>query len=314
MEPGLFLDGLPHLARKDAFAWCAEHGVTAVEMGVSTWAVGHHLDLDALLAETAERDRLEAELGDHGLRLACVNAASNPLHPDPAQRRHAQDRLRGAVRLAHLLGVETVVTMSGTPGGRGAAGGTGVFPCWSVVPDDEAIWEWQFSEWLVPFWGDFSRWARQEAPEVRVCLELHPGCSVWGVDTFRRLEAVTVGNLGVNLDPSHFWWQGVDPLAVVEELGPFIGHCHGKDTKIYPERVRVHGVLDARYPVRSAEASWHFASIGTGHDLDTWRALLEAMRAAGYDGVVSIEHEDPSYASSEEGILVSLANLLKLVD
>jgi sugar phosphate isomerase/epimerase len=134
------------------------------------------------------------------------------------------------------------------------------------------------------------------------------------VETFRRLEAETTGNIGVNLDPSHFWWQGADPLAIVEELGPFIGHCHGKDTKIYPERVRVHGVLDARYPVRAAEASWHFASIGTGHDLDTWRALLAAVRAAGYDGVVSIEHEDPSYASQEDGILVSLANLLKVVD
>lgn len=315
MQPGLFLDGLPHLDRAAAFAWCASHGISAVELGVSSWALAHHLDLDALLADPAERDRLQGELREFGLSLSCVNAASNPLHPDPVQRRRAQERLRGAVRLAHALGVGTVVTMSGTPGGR-EPGNTGVFGCWSVVPDDEGLWEWQFTTWLEPFWREFSRWARQEAPGVRVCLELHPGCAVWSIGTFQRLEAVTrpAGNVGVNLDPSHFWWQGVDPLAVVEELGPFIGHCHGKDTRIYPERVRRHGVLDHRWPVRSADAPWHFAAIGTGHDLGTWRALLGAMRAAGYDGVVSIEHEDPSFAAAEEAILVSLANLRQALD
>ena len=213
MRVGLFTDGLAHLERLEALRWCAERGIEDLEMGVGTWSPRPHLDLPRLLAEPAERDRLQGELREHGQRLACVNAAGNPLTPARAGRAEAQAALRGAIELAALLGVDTVVTMSGCPGGRGGNDSTGVFAVSWVCCDDEPLWEWQFREHVVPFWRELSTWAATAAPDVRICLELHPGLTIFGAESFARLRAEVGPNIGINLDPSHFWWQGVDPLA-----------------------------------------------------------------------------------------------------
>jgi sugar phosphate isomerase/epimerase len=308
---GLFTDALSHMSRRDALAWCADRGLDAVELGVGGWSPRPHLELDLLLREPGERDRLQGELREHGLELACVNAAGNVLHPDPAVRAVHEGALRGALELAQRLGVGTVVTMSGSPGPRAvrpATGQIGVFAVWSLTPDDEPLWRWQFDEVVGPFWEELSRTASADAPDVRICLELHPGVTVYGVDTFAVLAERTGPNVGVNLDPSHFWWQGIDPVAVVDALGDRIGFAHGKDTTIYPDRVRLRGVIDAAYPVDPARAPWHFSAVGDGHEVGEWRRLLAALRRAGYDGVVSIEYEDPVRAP-EEAIEASAATL-----
>ena len=291
----------------DALRWCAERGIAHIEMGVGGWKQADHLDLDALLRDARERDRLQGELREHGLVLSCVNAAGNPLHPDPAVGERHAALLRGAVELAALLGCDRVVTMSGCPGGRDG-GSTPVFASWPVVPDDETLWEWQLEHRLTPFWRELSAWAAAAAPEVMICLELHAGASAYNPASFARLREAAGPNVGVNLDPSHFWWQGMDPLAVIDEVGPAIGFAHGKDTLVHPDRVRRNGLLDLAFPVDPDTASWHFCAVGSGHDDATWAALVAALRSAGYDGVISIEHEDPR-VTPEEGIETSLAAL-----
>ena len=291
----------------DALRWCAERGIAHIEMGVGGWKQADHLDLDALLRDAGERDRLQGELREHGLALSCVNAAGNPLHPDPAVGERHAALLRGAVELAALLGCDRVVTMSGCPGGRDG-GSTPVFASWPVVPDDETLWEWQLEHRLAPFWRELSAWAAAAAPEVMICLELHAGASAYNPASFARLREAAGPNVGVNLDPSHFWWQGMDPLAVIDEVGPAIGFAHGKDTLVHPDRVRRNGLLDLAFPVDPGTASWHFCAVGSGHDDATWAALVAALRSAGYDGVISIEHEDPR-VTPEEGIETSLAAL-----
>ena len=291
----------------DALRWCAERGIAHIEMGVGGWKQADHLDLDALLRDARERDRLQGELREHGLVLSCVNAAGNPLHPDPAVGERHAALLRGAVELAALLGCDRVVTMSGCPGGRDG-GPTPVFASWPVVPDDETLWEWQLEHRLAPFWRELSAWAAAAAPEVMICLELHAGASAYNPASFARLREAAGPNVGVNLDPSHFWWQGMNPLAVIDEVGPAIGFAHGKDTLVHPDRVRRNGLLDLAFPVDPDTASWHFCAVGSGHDDATWAALVAALRSAGYDGVISIEHEDPR-VTPEEGIETSLAAL-----
>jgi sugar phosphate isomerase/epimerase len=276
-------------------------------MGVGGWRQADHLDLDALLREPAERDRLLGELREHSLALSCVNAAGNPLHPDPAVGARHAGLLRGAVELAALLGCDRVVTMSGCPGGRDG-GSTPVFASWPVVPDDESLWQWQYEQRLAPFWRELSTWAAETAPGVVICLELHAGAAAYNPASFARIREAAATNVGVNLDPSHFWWQGMDPLAVIEEVGPAIGFAHGKDTLVHTDRVRRNGLLDLGFPVDPETAAWHFAAVGTGHDDETWAALLGALAAAGYDGVISIEHEDPR-VTAEDGIETSLAAL-----
>jgi len=307
MRIGLFTDGLQHLSRRDAFAWCVAHGLTDVEMSVGSWGARTHLDLGRLLAEPAAREELHRDLEQAGLTFTAVNAAGNPLHPDPALRAKAQAAIRGAVELAALLGIDRVVTMAGCPGGR-TGGPIGVFGLWSVSNDDEGIWSWQMEAEVGPYWRELSDWTAATAPDVRICLELHPGVSVYSVDTYRALRSFTVDNVWVNLDPSHFWWQGADPVAVIGELGGAIGWAHGKDTTIYPDRVAVRGVLDHQFPPDPATSSWHFSAVGDGHDVPTWTALLAALAAAGHDTVVSIEHEDPGL-SPEECIARSAATL-----
>jgi sugar phosphate isomerase/epimerase len=246
-------------------------------------------------------------LREHGLALSCVNAAGNPLHPDPAVGDDHRAKLRGAVELAHLLGVQRVVTMSGCPGGRDG-GRDPVFAPWALVPDDEALWEWQYANRLAPFWSEFGAWARTAAPEVLMCLELHAGASAYNPGSYRRIAEAGGANVGVNFDPSHFWWQGIDPAAVIDEVGGRIGFAHGKDTLIHPDRVRRDGVIDHRFPVDPDTAPWHFCAVGDGHTIDDWARLLTLLGRAGYDGDVSIEHEDPRL-EPDAGIDASLAGL-----
>jgi sugar phosphate isomerase/epimerase len=307
MRIGLFTDGLRHVTRREALAWAAEHDITDVEMSVGTWGARTHLDLAALLADQGARDELRRDLDAAGIRFSAVNAAGNPLHPEPAAREEAQGALRGAIELAALLGIDRVVTMAGSPGGR-TGGGIGVFGLWSICNDDEPIWQWQMETEVGPFWRALSDWMAVAAPDVRVCLELHPGVSVWTLESYRALRTYCGDNVGVNLDPSHFWWQGADPIRVIEALGPVVGWCHGKDTTLYPERIALNGVMDHRYPVDASWAPWHFSAIGDGHDAATWSRLIRALQSVGHDSVVSIEHEDPSL-EPEECIRRSVATL-----
>ena len=312
MRIGLFTDGLKDLSRREALAWAADHDITDVEMSVGTWGARTHLNLEALLSEPRAMDDLRRDLDETSIRFSAVNAAGNPLHPDPSARVRAQAAVRGAIELAARLGIERVVTMAGSPGGR-TGGPIGVFGLWSVANDDEPIWAWQMENEVGPYWRGMSDWMATAAPDVRVCLELHPGVSVWTLETYRALRAYCGDNIGVNLDPSHFWWPGADPVRVIEALGPVVGWCHGKDTTLYPDRISLHGVLDHRYPVDAAIAPWHFSAIGDGHDAATWARLIKALQAAGHDSVISIEHEDPSL-TPDECISRSVATLKQALE
>ena len=312
MRIGVYSDSLPGLGRREMLAWCASRGITDVEIGVGAWGPWPrpHLDL-ATVGEKAERDRLGGELREHGIRLSAVNAAGNLLHPDPAKRADALARFKAAVELAVALGVDRVVTMSGCPAGPGG-GALSVFPCWATSADDDKIFAWQMENEVGPFWKATSERLAREAPGLMVCLEMHPGVSLFSSAGFLALAPYVGRNIGINLDPSHFWWQGIDPLTVVEALGDRIGWMHGKDTLLYPDRIRRLGVLHFA-PPDPATAPWHFVSVGEGHDDATWSALFAAVRRAGYDGVVSIEHEDPRY-DGPEGTERSRAGLGRALD
>jgi sugar phosphate isomerase/epimerase len=249
----------------------------------------------------------EDELAEFGTRLAAVNAAGNLLHPDPAEQADAQNRFRTAVDLAVAFGVKRVITMSGCPAGPGG-GGLSVFPCWATSADDEQIFDWQMENVVGPYWRETSTWLAKAAPEVMVCLELHPG-SLYSTRRASQRSCHNVGrNVGLNMDPSHFWWQGIDPVTVVEEFGDRIGYAHGKDTLLFPDRIRRMGVLHFLPPSDPSKAPWHFVSLGEGHDDAIWTALIRGLQQSGYDDVVSIEHEDPRY-DGEEGTARCIAGL-----
>ena len=117
-------------------------------------------------------------------------------------------------------------------------GSLGVFPCWATSADDERLFDWQMTHEVGPFWRSVSDRLEKEAPGLMVCLELHPGVTIYTAAGFEALAAHVGRNVGLNMDPSHFWWQGIDPVTVVEALGDRIGFSHGKDTLLFPDRIR----------------------------------------------------------------------------
>jgi sugar phosphate isomerase/epimerase len=304
---GLLADGLGHLDLAAALTWCAEREVRDVELGTGGYSPAPHVDLSHLLADRPAREDLLTRLRESDVALAALNVSGNPLHPDPSLSAVHDRALRDTVRLADALDVDRVVAMSGCPGAAGG-GSWPVFAGGAWLPDMEGLAEWQWAERIHPYWSELSAWASREAPGVAICLELHPGAAVYNAESYRRLRAATGENIRVNLDPSHFWWQGIDPVATVQELGEDVAFVHGKDTLVYPERVALHGVLDFRWPGPADEMPWHFCAVGEGRSDAEWVSLLTALGAAGYGGVISIEHEDPRYGE-EDGIERSLGGL-----
>jgi sugar phosphate isomerase/epimerase len=283
---GLFTDSLERLSLGELLGWL-EQGLPEVrdlELGTGGYSPAPHLDLDSLLGSDGERRRWLGALETAGFRVAALNVSGNPLE----LARHDRDLLR-TIELAGLLGVDRIVCMSG---GRASLSAGGWFP--ELEQQVELYWQTT----VLPYWQRLAETASAHEG-LRLCFELEPGAAVYNVTTFERVAA-EAPNLAVNLDPSHFFWQSIDPLAVVRHLGGRVGFVHGKDTVIAPERVSLDGALDRR--------SWRFATVGQGHDAAWWRTLVEALHNAGYDGVVSIEFEDPTLPPEQS--VVEAAHLL----
>jgi sugar phosphate isomerase/epimerase len=117
-------------------------------------------------------------------------------------------------------------------------------------------------------------------------------------------------HLGANLDPSHLFWQGMDPLVVIRALGAGgVYHVHAKDTRIDPQEMALNGGLETR---PAGQRSWAFRTVGYGHGEAWWRDFVSVLRSAGYDGVLSIEHED-KLIGSREGVVKSVEFLRPLI-
>jgi sugar phosphate isomerase/epimerase len=246
---------------------------------------------------------------DAGLVISALSCHGNPVHPDRAVAAGYDDVFRKSVRLASQLGVSVVVTFSGCPGDHDEAR----HPNWVTnpwPPEFLEVLDWQWEKKLVPYWKEAAEFAGGHG--IRIALEAHPGFNVYNVETALRLRAATAANLGVNFDPSHFFWQGVDVPAAIRALGDSIFHVHAKDVAVDPHNVAVNGIIDVKTYRRMAERSWLFRSVGWGHGEGEWKRIVTALRLAGYDGVLSIEHED-ALASMDEGLKTAIDTLKRVV-
>jgi sugar phosphate isomerase/epimerase len=271
MNVGLFTDGLAHRSLSDALDWLERElpSVRDLEIATGGYSPVPHYD---------EERRFAVEIEQRGFRIAALNVSGNPLESvthDAA--------LRDTIELAGDLGIERIVCMSG---GRAELSGGAWFP--GVEDDVERYWQ----ERVLPYWTEIATLAARHSG-LRLCFELEPGAAVYNTSTFTRV-AECGSNLCVNLDPSHFFWQSIDSLAVVAYLGERVGFAHGKDTVINAERLKLDGALD--------RTAWRYATVGDAHDQGWWRAFADALQAAGYGRVVSIEYED-ELVPAEESII-----------
>jgi len=269
--------------------------VTDLEVGVGGFAPTPHCDVPLLLSDAGARERWRAGIEARGFRVSALNVSGNPLDPDPELGPRHDRELRDAIRLAPLLGVDRVVAMAGcppgTPGDR-----TAHFDAGGWLPYLAGIHERQWVGAVLPYWQEVSALARREQPGLLICFELHPGSFAYNLETFERLAAVG-DNLAANLDPSHLFWQQMDPLAVAGRL-PRLGHAHAKDVVFNAEPLALNGLLDHRWTAADPDGPWTFATAGRGHDTEWWSELVAAVSARGVE-TISIEHEDPTLSTEE---------------
>jgi sugar phosphate isomerase/epimerase len=281
--------------------------ISTVELGTGNYPGDPHCKL-SMLDNPAELDRFKKTIADNGLTISALSCHGNPLHPDAATRKGYVDTSRKTIQLAEKLGVPVVIDFSGCPGDHDGA----KFPNWVTCPwppEYLDVLAYQWDKVTIPFWKEHGKFAADHG--VKVAIEMHPGFVVYSPETMLRLRAEAGPSVGCNYDPSHMFWQGIDPIAAIRILGDCIYHVHAKDTQIYERNLPMTGVLDTKKYTDEAHRGWIFRTVGYGHAYQWWTEFISTLRMFKYDYVLSIEHED-SLMSPDEG-LTKAANFLNQI-
>lgn len=308
MKIGVFtplLSGLPLAGVLDKLA---AMGINTVELGTGNYPGDAHCSL-SLLDEAHPLRVFQQLLADHGTTISALSCHGNALHPDAERAKHDRDVSRRTILLAEKLGVKTVVDFSGCPGDAPGAKQPNWVTCpWP--PDYLEVLRWQWDEVVAPYWREQGKFATDHG--VRIAIEMHPGFVVYSPETLLKLRAIAGPSVGANLDPSHLFWQGIDPIGAVRVLGDAIFYVHAKDTQLYPANLVRTGVLDTKPYTDERGRGWMFRTVGYGHGAEWWKEFVSTLRMYGYDDVLSIEHED-SLLSAEEGLRKAVEFLNGLV-
>ncbi|ETP69779.1 xylose isomerase [Planococcus glaciei] len=311
MKLGVFTVLFSEKSLEETLGYVSSKGIEAVELGTGGYPGNAHCNVDELLNDADKLQRFKQQISDHGLVISALSCHTNPLHPQKKFSEPADELLVKTMQLASELGVPVVNTFSGCPGDHEQA----LYPNWPVAawPSDfQEILKWQWEEKLIPYWKEKN--ALAESLNVKIGLELHGGFSVHTPATMLRLREACGPAIGANLDPSHMWWQGIDPVEAIKILGRenAIHHFHAKDTIIDQQNMNRNGLTDMTDYSQMRDRAWYFRTVGFGHDQKTWADIISTLRLYDYDYVVSIEHED-GLMSVEEGFTKAVDNLMPLL-
>ena len=299
MDIGVHTPPLYDRSLAEAAEYLAGIGVDAIEPGVGGHPGDTHLDRAEHLDDEDAQSSLRSTVSEHGLSISALATHNNPLHPDEQRAEVADRELREAIRLAGQLDVDAVTCFSGLP--AGSPGDS--TPNWITAPWPPEHREAKEYQWEVAkeYWGEIAVHADDHG--VDVAIEMHPNMLVHEPHGMARLRSATGDRIGANFDPSHLYWQGIDAAEAIRYLGErdAIHHVHAKDTAIYEANARTKGVLDTAGYDDPSKRSWLFRTVGYGHGEAHWKDLVSTLRMVGYDGTLSIEHED-ALTSSQEGL------------
>ncbi len=311
MKLGTFTVVLGDMNLEKACEFLSKNGVKMVEIGCGGFPGTAHCNPDVLLNDEKELEKFKDTIKKYNLEISALSAHGNMVHPVKETAASYDEDLTKAILLAEKLGVEVVCTFSGCPGGTPEDKTPNWVTC-SWPSEFAQTLEYQWNEVLIPYWKKKVAFAREHGIR-KIALEMHPGFCVYNTSTLLKLRRAVGPEIGANFDPSHLIWQGMDPCASIRELGKegAIFHFHAKDTKMDQYNTAVNGVLDTGHYGNEASRSWIFRTVGYGHGDEFWKAIISELRMAGYDYVLSIEHED-SLMSGREGLLKAV-NFLKNV-
>lgn len=287
MKLGFVSDSLSGQSLTEMLDNAQRMGVHGVEVNTGGWSTAPHCNLTELLNSEVARHAFQEEFDRRGLEIASLNANGNPLHPtDTAQSQCLKD----TIRLAGKMGIKTVCTMSGLP--AGAPGDK--MPNWIVSswpPETQTMLKYQWEEIMIPYWHETVALAKECGVE-RIALELHGSQCVYNVPSLLKLREAVGPIIGANLDPSHLFWMGADPIAAVDALGDAIYHVHAKDTMLNPAVQATTSLLENGSLIDIPSRSWSYITLGYGHGEEWWRQFCYRLLMNDYDRWLSIEHED----------------------
>jgi len=298
------------LSLEEALKKLSSMGVQAVELGAGGYPGNAHLNAKELLADESKIEEVKNLSKKYNIEIAAIACHGNPVHPQKDIADDFHNQFVDAVLLAEKLGVQTVITFSGCPGDSDGA----KYPNWVTCPwpeDFGTILDYQWNEVLIPYWKKTTEFAKAHNV-TKIALEMHPGFCVYNPETLLKLREAVGDVIGANFDPSHLFWQGINPVSAIKALKGAIYHFHAKDTKIDERNSSVNGVLDNKHYGDGLSRSWVFRTVGYGHSFDVWNDIISMLKAVGYDGVISIEHED-ALMSIDEGLSKAVEFLKKVI-
>jgi sugar phosphate isomerase/epimerase len=299
---GVFDPAFPDLTLDQLVDKYASLGVEAAEIGTGGYPNNKHCPMQDLLADPAKLKAWRKKFDDRNILIGALSCHGNPVHPDKAIAERDRETFRNTVLLAEKLGVKVIVGFSGCPGGNP----NDTNPNWITYrwpPEYAAAQDWQWKEKVIPYWKEAAKFARDHGVR-RIALEMHPNFVVYNPLTLLKLRAAVGEEIGANNDLSHLFWQGCNAVEVIHLLGKegAIFHAHMKDTVLFPDKVGKYGVLNFIFEKQDLKtASDAFRAVGYGHGADAWKDIMRAYMEVGYDGIFSVENEDP-ILSGEVGV------------
>lgn len=295
---------------EEAVKYLAESGVKAVEIGTGGYPGNAHMNPDVLLADGKKISEIKELLKSYDMIISAFSCHGNPVHPQKEIAETFNSDFEKTVLLAEKFGVERVITFSGCPGDSANS----KYPNWVTCPwpdDFMKILDYQWNDVLIPYWKKAVEFAGNHGVKM-ICLEMHPGFCVYNPETLLKLRNAVGDSIGANFDPSHLFWQGIDPVMAIRKLGSAIFHFHAKDTGVDSYNTAVNGILDTKHYGDEINRSWVFRTVGYGHNYQVWKDIISNLRMVGYDYVLSIEHED-SLMTANEGLQKAIAFLKEVM-
>ncbi|MDR0316432.1 MAG: sugar phosphate isomerase/epimerase [Treponema sp.] len=310
MKLGVMTVLLGQQSAEEAFRYLSSLKVQTVEIGTGGYPGNAHLNPQDFLADSGAATAYKEMLKRYNLEISVLSTHANHVHPQKEIAAKAHADFINTCKVAEKLNVDTVVTFSGCPGDHPGA----KYPNWVTCswPDDYlAVLDYQWNEVLIPYWQSAVKEAANYGV-TKIAFEMHPGFCVYNPYTLLKLRAAVGEAIGANFDPSHLFWQGIEPSEAIKALKGAIYHFHAKDTKLDMANVRVNGVLDTSHYGNVLERSWVFRTVGYGHDYTEWKGIISTLAAVGYEKSISIEHED-GLMSVREGLEKAVTFLQQLI-
>ena len=266
---------------KERVAFAADAGFGSLELRIDPSTIGEE-----------EVSEIREEMEQSGLEVSAIFCDGNHLEPDMERRKEIRATFHKAIDLCPKFGTDVLCTNGGYDRGK-------------TVEENISIFKEVFSEYA----------RRAEDRGVKIAMENCPHVSRYPItlgniactpEVWAQLfEVVPSKAIGLEHDPSHLVWLGIDYLKSVRDFGDRIYHVHTKDTEVFRDRLGVVGIY--------GQGWWRFRVPGWGEI--NWGPYISALHDVGYEGTLSIEHEDPVFggARTDEGLRLGLKHLQQFI-